>query len=190
MEGTDRQRFCEKCQHTVHDLSSLTRKEAARLVESARGQRLCGRISKNSQGDILFCRHSETTTGRLARIAGLSLIGVGAVAAQSDHSCALKVAVTDATGAAIGGAGVTLKGASLGGKTSDQGLYATRAPEGSGEIQISSPGFKDRKVGISCKADAPIDVSVRLDVAVTDMGVMVYAGPPPRQKSSSKGSRQ
>jgi hypothetical protein len=53
MAGGERQRFCERCQHAVHDLSSLTKRQARRLlVQQSTG--LCVSYLSNEAGEIQF----------------------------------------------------------------------------------------------------------------------------------------
>lgn len=51
MRGNDRVRFCEHCAHAVHDLSSMTRKDALRLVRQSQG-RLCVRYTTLPGGRV------------------------------------------------------------------------------------------------------------------------------------------
>ncbi|HLA10111.1 MAG TPA: ankyrin repeat domain-containing protein [Pyrinomonadaceae bacterium] len=49
MIGTDQIRFCEHCHLSVHNLSSMTRKDVRRLVRKSKG-RLCVRYESRSEG--------------------------------------------------------------------------------------------------------------------------------------------
>jgi hypothetical protein len=79
MDGSGRERFCEKCQSSVVDFPTLTRIEAEHLLACSKG-RVCGRIVHNERGDIAF--RPDPAQGKLARIAGLSLAGISGLAAQ------------------------------------------------------------------------------------------------------------
>ena len=50
MTGNDQVRFCEHCSFDVHNLSSMTRTQAERLVARSNG-RLCIRYHHNSSGE-------------------------------------------------------------------------------------------------------------------------------------------
>ena len=52
MEGNDRVRFCSKCNKHVFELASLTEQEAINLIED-KGEQLCGRIFRRSDGTIV-----------------------------------------------------------------------------------------------------------------------------------------
>lgn len=52
MRGNDRVRFCEHCQHTVNDLTSLTPKRIRRLIAKSQG-RLCLRYHRRPDGEPL-----------------------------------------------------------------------------------------------------------------------------------------
>ncbi len=54
MTGDSRSRFCERCQHSVNNLSEMTRKEAGKLIEQNQGKRVCVRFSRNQFGAIQF----------------------------------------------------------------------------------------------------------------------------------------
>ena len=51
MAGNDQVRFCQHCSQHVHDLSTLTRKDAMRLVAASEG-RLCVRYRKRPDGTL------------------------------------------------------------------------------------------------------------------------------------------
>jgi hypothetical protein len=55
MEDADTRRFCQSCNREVHNLSGLTRNQAARLVISTNGQ-LCAHIRTDQNGEILLAR--------------------------------------------------------------------------------------------------------------------------------------
>jgi hypothetical protein len=44
MPGDDRVRFCNRCSLNVYNLAVMSREEVDALVQSRRGQRLCGRL--------------------------------------------------------------------------------------------------------------------------------------------------
>ncbi|MBI3549635.1 MAG: hypothetical protein HY078_11395 [Elusimicrobia bacterium] len=52
MEGDDRSRFCHQCRLNVFNLSSMTREEAERLIESRQGK-VCVRLYRRPDGTVL-----------------------------------------------------------------------------------------------------------------------------------------
>lgn len=194
--GDSRERFCASCQRTVHDLSALTRREAERLLATSRG-RLCGRITYDSNGAILF--RPDPHARALARLARLSLVGISGwgiaspalaqaadptqVARSDGSACDVKVKVSDMTTAPVHGAQVTLwpeSGGSLVGQdaTNDHGLFATQLPPGDYKLRVDSPGFKrdERDIHVSCETEPAPSINVQLQVGAT-MGVIVIVKP-------------
>jgi len=64
LEGDGPRRYCSQCDRTVHDLSTLTRRQAIRLRKKHQrsGERLCGIIKTDRDGNPRF------KPGLLARI--------------------------------------------------------------------------------------------------------------------------
>lgn len=62
--GDDHSRHCDRCDKRVHDLTTMTRREAEGLFERRRAQDLCVRYHHDGQGRILF--RSERYPGRWA----------------------------------------------------------------------------------------------------------------------------
>jgi hypothetical protein len=56
MRGETAARFCDRCEKTVHDLSSHSEPEARALIREAarRGERVCVRFAKTSDGGVRF----------------------------------------------------------------------------------------------------------------------------------------
>src|SRR5882724_6333055 len=52
MEGNDQIRFCIECNKQVHNLSSMTRKQAEDLLAEAGGE-LCAKFDRDDRGNIL-----------------------------------------------------------------------------------------------------------------------------------------
>ncbi|HEX8160609.1 MAG TPA: hypothetical protein VF538_01820 [Pyrinomonadaceae bacterium] len=87
MQGGERVRFCQRCSLNVYNLSSMTRREAERLVTRTEGARLCVRFYRRRDGTMLTrsCpvgsralkrRASRVTSATFAAIASF-LAGVG-----------------------------------------------------------------------------------------------------------------
>jgi hypothetical protein len=53
MAGGERKRFCERCQHAVHDLSAMTQRQARRLLVK-QPRDLCVSYLTNETGEIQF----------------------------------------------------------------------------------------------------------------------------------------
>src|SRR5450432_248011 len=176
MTGDNRKRFCESCQKTVHDLSRLTRREAAKLLRSSRGG-LCAKISFDPQGRIVF--RPDPETGTIGRLVRLSLLGVSALGSQSisfaqaptdAKTCTLEVKVSDVTGAQVGGAQVSVAPkrdpqAAQQGKTDASGVFRDKLTAGSYELRVEAPGFQTylrQDLNLAC--EAPFDVNVQLQI--------------------------
>lgn len=78
MDAKGARRFCEQCDKHVHDLSSMTRPEAAALVASRGSDRLCVRYRVAADGTIRFQSRAPNLVpaaslarGRAGRVAGL-----------------------------------------------------------------------------------------------------------------------
>lgn len=104
MEGGERQRYCQVCEKTVHNLSAMTPKEAQAVLERRRaGQRLCVRYSAREDGEIRFQRPALIPAGLLVRTREVALratLAAVAVAAVAEvPGC---VPAGPVTGAAIG----------------------------------------------------------------------------------------
>jgi hypothetical protein len=52
MPGTDKVRFCDKCQLNVYNLSEMNKKEAEELIVKTEGK-ICGRFYRREDGTIL-----------------------------------------------------------------------------------------------------------------------------------------
>jgi hypothetical protein len=89
MRGDERVRFCQRCSLNVYNLSSMTKREAERLVTRTEGARLCVRFYRRSDGTMLTksCpvglraikrRASRITSATFAAIVSF-LAGVGVV---------------------------------------------------------------------------------------------------------------
>jgi hypothetical protein len=57
-DGANPRRFCDTCNKHVHDLSAMTEREAAALIESARGE-LCVRVRCNRRGQPVFASNNR-----------------------------------------------------------------------------------------------------------------------------------
>jgi len=134
MVGNDQVRFCEHCHLHVTNLSSITRREAMRLVERSRG-RLCVRYVQRSNGEVLTKQLPQKLyrisrrASRLAAGAFSATLSVASAAAQArtadntltgrllpvpsamapaNQGASISGVIKDPNGAVIPGATVTL----------------------------------------------------------------------------------
>jgi hypothetical protein len=125
MPGDDWVRRCEKCDQNVYNLSALTRSEARRLLEE-RGGSVCTAFYRRTDGTLLT-QQCPSSVRRLWTRMAAGAIGLGFAlpaaphpggacptsrATYQDEPCEttqLEVVVSDASGAVIPGAVVTLK---------------------------------------------------------------------------------
>ncbi len=78
MSGDDRERFCDRCELQVHNLSGMTRDDATRVVAEAEG-RLCVRFHRRADGSVLTqdCPVGlAARTGRLLKACAAGLLAL------------------------------------------------------------------------------------------------------------------
>ena len=178
MAGAGGERFCDSCQRVVHDLSKLTRREAAALVNrSADG--LCARVSYDERGRVLFARDLKASgLGRLVQVSllGVSALGSGAVlraqAVGDSQVCQVTVRVFDVTGAPVSDARVSLgpaQGASeaRAGVTDVTGIFHNTVAAGEHSLHVEATGFYPySETQVKCHPGAAVRVDVTLRVGV------------------------
>ena len=74
MTGGDRERFCERCALTVHNLSAMTEEDARRLIAGSNG-RLCVRYFGRRDGTVIN-RRGGRWIGWAAHVFGLALLAI------------------------------------------------------------------------------------------------------------------
>lgn len=177
MIGNDQIRFCEHCNLSVHNLSEMTRKDAARLVAKSEG-RLCVRYLRAPQGAENSPGRPELTIHRIGRrvtrlAAGTfsAVLGVSAApltasaipqqrtvltANQIDQdgllSGTLVGTVKDANGALITSATVSITNhqtkLALYTSCNYQGEFRMEGlPAGLYSLRVEAPGFAPREQG-------------------------------------------
>ena len=95
MVGNDQVRFCEHCDLTVHNISTMTRRRAEQLVADSKG-RLCVRYHRSPEGEIVIAGSSvklHKLTRRVSRLAASTLtvalsVSTAAFAQQSKDGSA------------------------------------------------------------------------------------------------------
>jgi hypothetical protein len=179
MAGTVSRRFCESCQKSVHDISQMTRREVAKLIDTSPNG-LCGRVTRNQSGEVVFRR--EAGSKGPGRLVGISLLGASAVAAQTQStapSCKLEIKVADPSGAAIRDAQVSvardknwLDGEVV--RTDSKGIADYELTAGNYNLRVASIGFASSEVtDIQCSPEKRVDLSVELKVSNIVMGEVV-----------------
>ena len=87
LRGDGTERFCEKCQHAVTDLSQMTEAEADDFLAKARmsGKRVCAKIVRRPDGSIVTkdCPKVVAKKRRMRTVAGAVLAASGGVALSS-----------------------------------------------------------------------------------------------------------
>ena len=68
MEGDETARFCERCKHSVHDLTEKTREQVEALVDEL-GQDFCGRFNVRPDGRVAFGECHPPAPMMLGRVA-------------------------------------------------------------------------------------------------------------------------
>ncbi len=197
MVGTDRLRFCEHCNLSVHDVSAMTRAEAESLVRASKG-RLCLRFHRDEEGRVRTADAPAIVpiTRRAARVAAgamaIALVAGAAVPAargavpaapaaavrqEKEPSGGLQTTLSgvalDEQGAVIPGAAVTLTRSDTGAtrrcETNDEGRYSFEAEEGTYSLYFESPGFRRTSIAdIIVLAGELSQVDVTLVVAESE----------------------
>lgn len=183
MPGSERQRFCSRCQSTVHDLSAMTQRQAERLLRDSPGG-LCARITRDTAGRIVY--RNEQALPRAGFWASASFVSVSLLSATpalaqgvvGQASACLAVRVVDQSGAPIANATVTVQDTVVG-QTDPEGRLRSSVAPGRYDISIESPGFRKhvaQKVRIACQGDAPSQLNVQLNIGEITMGGLVVSG--------------
>ncbi len=175
MDPAANTRFCESCNRTVHDFSSLTRRQAAGLVENSSG-RLCARITYDRRGRIEFLReprrpltHVRGWFGQLAVLA-VSALGSDAVSLAQPPARQIEVRVLDETGAVIPGAKVkvtrqSVSQAAATGTTGGDGIFGGTLPAGEYTLDVEARGFpsyQKRDVRVNCDLQLPVQMDAKI----------------------------
>jgi|SRR5579862_2946377 len=89
MRPDGRGRRCERCDYTVVDLSTLSEREARKVVGAARG-RLCVRYLVDESGELVFRAPARRGLERLAAGVGLATMLSAATPAFADASLPMR----------------------------------------------------------------------------------------------------
>jgi hypothetical protein len=165
MAGGGRQRFCDVCKRSVHDLSVLTRRQAIDLLDSNAGK-ICGRIDYDQLGNQIFAKERNA----FERLIQISVLGASAVAsAAAAPSCEVNVRIVDPIGTVIPGAKLRIAKASategVSYATSNfEGEFSGSFDSGTYALQVDAPGFVSYRHELTCKASEIVSVEVPLQV--------------------------
>jgi hypothetical protein len=176
MDGGDRQRFCNTCNRSVHDLSALTRREVSDLLANNQGK-VCGRISYDGRGNQIFTKERNP----IERLMQISVLGVSAMASAAPApSCDVRVRVVDPTGTMIPKAIVTISKvgdaeALSSGTSNEQGEFSGRMAPGIYSLQVESPGFASFRQELTCRESEAVSVDAPLRLGL--MGEVVEVKP-------------
>ncbi len=179
MAGGDAERFCMACNRSVHDLSLLTRRQAADLFANNDGK-LCGRIRYDERGNSVFAKERNP----IERLMQVSLLGASVVAsAAAAQNCEVKVRVVDPTGVVIPQAVVKISSAAgveavSSGASDDRGEFSSRLAPGMYSLQVQSPGFLSFQQALTCNQSESVSVAAPLQLGVF-VGEVVEARPKP-----------
>jgi hypothetical protein len=110
MRPDGRGRHCERCDYTVVDLSTVTEREAKKIVGGARG-RLCVRYLVDEQGDLVF-RAPPMRRGVERLAAGLGLASMLSAATPAFADTSLPMHGRAESGQTLAGAALTAAAAS------------------------------------------------------------------------------
>lgn len=198
MAGDGGERFCKSCNRVVHDLSSLTRRQASDLVRHS-PDGLCARISFDGRGGIKFLR--EPSSNSFVQLVPLTLLGISGLGFQAEsfaqaprpdqvqpapsgNSCRIEIRVADRSGAVIPGAHVSVQpeqvpSATEEGATGSDGVFSNSISPGHYLLTVQAPGFQiysRQNVEFACGTQAPIPIDVELEVGGTMGEVVIVDG--------------
>jgi hypothetical protein len=178
----------------VYDFSAMTEREVHRLIAASRGQRLCGRLYRRSDGTILTrdCPVGlRARIRRLSRAAGAALsavMSVGFAAAQTSPQSAssplvqiqqvgsVEVVVRDQGDDVVPGAQIVV--VSRDGKSKAEGttnaggrFVASGLAAGLYDVTVKAPGFGTRQDSIRISSTKALTIS--LQVSLQGPGMMM-----------------
>lgn len=211
MPGTDRVRHCAHCNNNVYNLSSMTRRQAEKLLRESEG-RLCARLYRRADGTVLSenCPVGLRAIGRrISRFAGAAMSAVMAFTSTATAQIPLvqitpeqasKVpfrisgTVEDMTGAVVPNATVKIlrSGATdwLTTQSDANGAFHADLPDrGSYEVSITVPGFTPYTQNVSILGRREYTLRAVMQVGLTTIGgpvVQVLPNPMPIAKTLNK----
>ncbi len=164
LSGDGRKRFCDECQTFVHDIDKYSSQELDDLRRSS--PRVCGYLAGESLPE---------PRSRRAILVGALLTTISPLMAQSGR---VRVRVTDATGAGVFGAQVSVLGPHGKPKWTEHTdaigeVVLTDLPLGDSTLSAASPGFKSHPLTVTVRNGDEQRVDVKLEgvEVVTGMGV-------------------
>jgi hypothetical protein len=194
MTGDARARHCAECNLDVYNFSAMTSHEVEQLLGATKGQRVCGRFYRRTDGTILT---SDCPVGfrarvrRVSRVAGAALtaaMSVGSAAAQvpqqesaltqiTPEGAGLAVIVVDENGARIPKAQVFISDEKRGefskGQTDSTGEFRTASlTTGSYIVTVQATGFQTRSESVSIGSQESLNLRVELGVVGVNLGVI------------------
>ena len=184
MAGGERSRYCERCNLHVHNLEMMSATEVEQLLRVHNG-RICGRGYQGTNGNLML----GTRPRRVSRVLVVALTAAMSVAiapaqtlaaeqptqSQRKREAGITIAISDATGAAISGAKITLESLLTGevfrGATDNAGRWkAGGVPPGPYKLQISAVGFNNSESEVNLASNTEI---TRVLSVVATMGIVV-----------------
>lgn len=187
MSGDAQVRFCSLCQLNVYNFSAMSAQEIEKLLADNQGRRVCARFYAREDGTMLLqdCPVGfRARVHRASRWAGAALsamMSVGYAAAQNipanppdllemqPGQGKIAVNVTDASGAVIQNAKVTLEDASnrnvVQGSTDARGNYPALLAPGLYTLRVDRAGFAPWQQSIEIRSGNVSDVAPSLTLA-------------------------
>jgi hypothetical protein len=199
MTGDARARHCAECNLDVYNFSAMTSLEIKQLLAASKGQRVCGRFYRRTDGTILT---SDCPVGfralvrRVSRVAGAALtaaMSVGIAAAQAPlkgsaltqivpTEAGLLVVIADESGAPIRNALVFISdgmGSELAsGKTDRNGeFHAHSLAPGLSILTTLANGFQTRSESVTIGSQESVELRVELAGGAENLGVIALVEP-------------
>jgi hypothetical protein len=159
LSGDGRVRYCDLCKKNVHALDEYSPAERGALWRESDGH-VCGMLSTSPP---------EPLRSRRVILLGALLTAVSPLFAQSGR---LRIRVTDATGAVVPNANISIKGTSITASTDVSGeAIITDLPVGNSQISITVPGFRifDSTVTIQARGEQKLQATLQIGELVGEV---------------------
>ncbi|MEO8028739.1 MAG: carboxypeptidase-like regulatory domain-containing protein [Bryobacteraceae bacterium] len=186
MTGDRRARFCDHCQKSVHDVSAMTREDAAALLAS--GEKVCVRFSRDAAGAMMTADSGSYVLLQRRTFAAILAAGMASAllpifGQQSQPPAMLIGEVVTAKGAPVGHATVRLNRGTktlLEVETDARGRFRiSKSQPGVYSLAVEAPGFQpaEQRAALEQGASLRAKVVMMPQIQMVTMGVPM---PPPK----------
>ena len=201
MVGDERVRHCSECNLNVYNLSAMTERQVQELIAGSRGNRLCARLYRRTDGTVLTqdCPWSfRVLTRKISRLAAAvltAIMGVTVAMARNkprpatceckqsqQKDSGIKLMVVDQQNAVIPKAEIAVEGKSIkepiAGVTGPSGEWIQpKLTAGRYKVTVKAQGFTTFNNVVEVRDGAFLALKVKLPVAAVNTTVEVKAEP-------------